>query len=408
LIESWKQSGLVAVVVIAAAVFGAWMQAWSLDQGLVAPSPVATAPISIDWSHRLAVYTGQVSAEQTASGRVEVRAVMTWDVTAGKLAASFESGGIGAYSVGIALVGRDVVFATEQQVVEAALDGTGLRRVFAAGDGNVIQDMAISPDGRLVAIVVTPKDVPREGAVRVVDLQTLQERLVVKQSDSRFAGIRGVFWQVQWRGDGTGVLVHTGTQSEMWGSLATIFLDGRVRIEDVQGYGNVSPTGRMRAGDIGAIGCMFVGANQLVIRDLETRSVPLRAGGPDSSTVYTPWEWSPDGSQFVFFQQEATTCEELSSEKQVAYVVQTNGSSFPGAPIRVSDLAALHREWYGDNLFTADCDHGDEPVVDRWGKLRPLCFLQSGPGPYRAVTVRVGGQAIGTAVDPQPVGVITP
>lgn len=374
-----------------------------------AASSVTEVPIGIDWSHRLAVYTGQVTLEQTGTRSIPVRNVVTWDVTAGKLAATFEYSGSGAYPVGVALAGHDVVFATEHQVVETSLDGTAPRRVFAAGDGDIVQDSAVSPDGRMLAVVVTPKDMTQPaGVLHVIDLQTLQDRLVVQRSDSRLTGLRGYFWQVQWRADATGVLVGTGTQTEMWGALITVFLDGRVRIEDVQGYGNVSPTGSMRAGDVGQVQCMFVGAHQIVVRNLDTGDTPLSLGGPSSSTVYSPWEWSPDGSQFVFLQQEATTCEELSSGKQVAYVAQTNGTSFPGAPVRASDLATLHRDWYGDNLFTADCDHGNEPVVDRMGHLRPLCFLEGGPGPYHAVNVRVGGQAIGTAVEPEPVGVITP
>jgi hypothetical protein len=418
--ESWKQSGLAAVLVLVAILAVSGLQNWSLDHGPAVPAatqaalnasptpatlanpepvPPTPMPVAFDWSHRFAVYTSQLRDRSTPE-----RAVITWDVTAGKLASSFEYSGNS-----IALVGHTLVFATATQVVQSALDGTGRREVFAAGDGNVIQDMAVSPDSRSVAIVVTPRNITQPaGVVHVIDLETLQDRLVVQRSDSRLTALRGYFWQVQWRADATGVLIGTGTQTEIWGALITVFLDGRVRIEDVQGYGNVSPTGRMRAGNIGQVQCTFVGARQFIIRDLDAGGVPLSVGGPGSSMVFSPWEWSPDGLQFVFLQQEAATCEELSPEKQVAYVVRTDGSSFPGGPTQVSDLSVLHRDWYGSNLFTADCDHGNEPVVDRLGNLGPLCYLQSGPPPYHEVTVRVGGQAIGTAFDPVPVGVIAP
>lgn len=422
--ESWKQSGLAAVVVIIAILAGAGLQRWSLEHGPAAPAGTASVgevptptpadtvtpsptPTAFDWSHRFAVYTGQVRIERDATDRsIPVRSLVTWDVTEGKLAASFEYGGSGAYPVGVALAGHNVVFATEHQVVEAALDGTERRQVFAAGDGNIIQDIAVSPDGSSLAIVVSPEDIAQPGVLRILDLQTLQERLVARQSDPRFAPMWGHFGQAQWRGDGAGVLVGTLTHTEMWGSLVTIFLDGRVRIEDVQGYGNVSPSGRMRAGDIGESGCMFIGTHNFVIRNLDSGETPLSINNP--SVVITPWEWSPDGTQFVFLQQPAAGCDQISPDRAVIYVIKPSGPGTFGAPTVVSDVAALHRDWYGNNLFTADCDHGNDPVVGRSGELRPLCYLEAGPGPYRAVTVRVGGQAIGTAVNPVSVGVIAP
>ncbi len=372
------------------------------------PAPTAT-PIGIDWAHRLAVYTTQAREERTGDRSIPVRAVITWDVTAGKLAAAFEYSGDGEIPLGLGLAGRQVVFATESRVVETALDGTGRRELFITSPGDSVQDIAISPDGRLVAVVVSPNDIGRQGVLRIFDLQTFQERLVVRQSDSRFAEMWGHFWQIQWRADGTGVLVGTATHSEMYGSLATIFLDGRARIEDVQGYGVVSPSGTLRAGDIGeSSGCMFIGTHNLVIRNLDTGGTPASIGGQsNTSLLFTPWEWSPDGTQFVFLQQPTPAdCEQLSSASGSLSVLTPVGG---GAPQIVGDLAALHRAWYGgDNLFTADCEDGNGPVLGRTGKLLPLCYSQPGPGPYQAVTVRLGGQFIGTAVDPVPVGVIAP
>src|SRR5450830_1398085 len=121
--ESWKQSGLATVVVIVAILAGVRLQSWSLDHGPAAPvatqaavseistptpfaSPVPPTPmpVAIDWSHRLAVYTGQVRVERDPTDRsIFVRAVVTWDVTAGKLAASFEYSGNGEYPVGVGL-----------------------------------------------------------------------------------------------------------------------------------------------------------------------------------------------------------------------------------------------------------------------------------------------------------------
>ncbi|MBA4179456.1 MAG: hypothetical protein C0506_02610 [Anaerolinea sp.] len=361
--------------------------------------------MGIDWSHRLAVYTTQPRVDWTDARGFPVRALIVWDLNAGKLASSFEYSGKGVYPVGVALAGRDVFIATEKQVTFTRLDGTQPRPLLEAEGEAVVQDIAVSPDGGSVAVVVSGNDPSNLGELRVFDIGTLKESFRVRQGDGRFEGMRGHFSELHWRADGTGILVSTATHTEMWGSLATIFLDGRVRIEAVEGYGNVSPTGTMWAGNVGGVGCMFVGSHEWLIRGLDDGSVPVR--GRSESLVFSPWEWSPDGTQFVFTQQEAPNCEDLSIDKQTAYVVRTqNGTSF-GAPERVADLAELHRQWYGDRLFTTDCAHAIQPAVDRWGEPSLGCTGRAEP-PDAPRTVRVGGQFAGMAILPQPVGVIAP
>jgi WD40-like Beta Propeller Repeat len=359
------------------------------------------SPAGIDWTHRLAVYTTQLRLDQTPGRGFPVRAVVTWDLDAGRLAASFVYSGKDEYPIAVALAGRNVIVATEKQVWQSALDGTARRQLFATSSDVPVQDIAVSPDGRLLAFVASAQLQP--GTLRILDLQTGSERLLLSQSDSRFAGMRGSFWKVHWRDDGQGVLVSTATYSEMYGSLATGFLDGRVRIEDVQGYGNISPTGRMRAGDVGEIGCMFIGSHQLVIRDVDSGTIVVSAKSP--TTVYTPWEWSPDGKQFVFMQQEAASCEELSPEKQVAWVVQGDGHSF-GAPTRVPDMEALHRQWYGEMLFSSGCIGLSRPVLDRYADTFVVCSKR--PGETLDDSVRLGGRPAGTGLSPEFVGVIQP
>ena len=370
-----------------------------------APAQDVAKPMGIDSSHRLALYTAQPRVDRTDVRGYPVRALIVWDLEAGKLASSFEYSGKGVYPVGVALVGRDVVVATEKRVTLSHLDGTQPRLLLEPEGEMTVQDIAVSPDGRSVAVVVSSNSPSDQGELRVFDIGTLRESLRVRQADAPFAGMRGHFWQLQWRADGTGVLVSTATHSGMYGSLATIFLDGRVRIESVEGYGNVSPTGTMRAGLVGGVGCMFVGSHEWLIRGLDDASVPVR--GRSESLVFSPWEWSPDGSQFVFLQQDAPNCQDLSLEKQTAWVVRTqNGTSF-GAPELVTDLAELHRQWYGDRLFTTDCAHALQPAVDRWGDPSLGCSSRPGP-PDAPRTVRVGGVFAGTAILPQPVGVIVP
>lgn len=369
------------------------------------PTPEAAKPVGIDWSHRLAVYTTQVRVDWEPARGFPARALVVWDLEAGKLASSFEYSGKGVSPVGVALAGRDVFIATEKEVTLSRLDGTQPRLLLEAEAEAVVQDIAVSPDGRFVAVVVSADNVVEPGELRVFDVATSREVFRVSQADGRFEGMRGHFWQAQWRADATGMLVSTATHSEMYGSLATIFLDGSVRLEPADGYGNVSPTGTMRAGSVGQIGCMFVGSHEFVIRDLDAGTTPVRARS--ETTVYTPWEWSPDGTEFVFLQQEAASCEDLSIDKQVAWLVRTqNGTSF-GAPERVTDLAELHRQWYGDRLFTTDCAHAIQPAADRWGEPSLGCTGRAGP-PDAPRTVRVGGQFAGEAIFPTPVGVIVP
>lgn len=360
-----------------------------------APTPEPT-PAAIDWSHRLAVYT---SAGQNGL----LGTMVVWDLDANRLASLLEYTYKGEPGIAAVLADHDVIFATQSFVVQTSPDGRNRKELFSRPSDVPIGDVGVSPDGRLLAITSGAPN--QAGELRILDLQTLQQRLLVQQSDPRLAAMRGSFWHVQWRADGLGVLVDTATYSEMYGSLATVFLDGRLRVEDTQGFGNVSPDGTLRAGDVGEIGCMYIGAHQLEIRDLDSGTVRVSANSP--STVYSPWEWSPDGTEFVFLQQEAATCDQLAPGNQVAWVVKTvaGGPGF-GAPTRVTDLQALHQAWYGDRLFTADCDMGDEPVQDRWGKLRIYCYTASGNQPE--VNLSVGGKPAGRALSPVPIGVLEP
>ncbi|MBI2767032.1 MAG: hypothetical protein HYX53_14120 [Chloroflexi bacterium] len=388
-----------------AATTGAGASATPAPEPTGGASPAASAT-PIDWSHRLAVYGSVARVTETGGRRIPVRNAIVWDLAAGKPVRSFEWGADNDAPVTAQLAGRKLVLATETAVTQIDI-GSGARSVvFRASEGTAVQDIRVSPDGSVLAVTVAGATLAE---LRFIDLPTLSGRLRVEQSDARFAGMRGQFWQLQWRDDGSGVLVSTATNSEMWGSLATVFLDGRVRQEQADGYGNVSPTGRERAGLVGNVDCMLVGSHELVIRDLDSGN--LRLTTRDETKIFTPWEYSPDGSEFVFLRRDGVSCDDLSgAAPEIWKEGIASAPATPGTDVlpleRVTDLKALHQKWYGASLWSADCDQSYEPVVDRWGDARVVC---AGAGPDRGeVTVRLSGIDVGKAVAPVPIGIIEP
>jgi hypothetical protein len=146
---------------------------------------------------------------------------------------------------------------------------------------------------------------------------------------------------------------------------------------------------------------MVVGSHEFAIRELDEGGTAVHAAA--DNIVYTPWEWSPDGREFVWLQQNAKDCSELSPAKEETWLVKTSDGKSFGAPERVTDLQALHRRWYGDNLFTLDCAPSSEPIVNRWGDMRVVC----GGDPVDAShPVLVGGRPAGEGMNVQPLGVI--
>lgn len=360
------------------------------------PSPPPTPTPSQQPSGRLFVYTREVRIEQADGRRWPTREVVTYDIDQGQELWAFEYGGLNDYPVGAELAGRKLVIATEPRVVVASLDGRSTRALLEAGEGKAVRDVAVSPNGALAAIAVMAVSWPsRDADLRLFDVGTGVERLVVPQ-DSRFEGFRGRFRQLAWRDDGRGVLVMGATGSEAPGGLATVFLDGTVRVEQVDGYGNVSPTGRMRAGAVGNVGCMAIAADELVIRDLDSGKETFRISA--EGKVYSPLEWAPDGSAFVYIEHQWDgNCESLSFREPSLFQVSADG----GTATPVVDLGALHELWYGPALVTADCDRGNEPVLNRWLDQTLCCYSWN-----LTATLRLAGEDVGKALHAEVVGFV--
>jgi len=117
MIESWKQSGLVAAVVIAAIIVGAGLQAWSLEHNRVspAPEPLATATPST---------TGPATSANTPpSGPVQVPSTLkVIDVRSGAATTLYQSGDQAAY--GARFVDDIVEVFAQGAVLRLHLDGS--------------------------------------------------------------------------------------------------------------------------------------------------------------------------------------------------------------------------------------------------------------------------------------------
>jgi hypothetical protein len=365
-----------------------------------APTPTRT-PLVPDFSHRLAVYTRQVSGASSPGARTP-REVAVFDLTSGREVGSFQYADNALSDPGnVLLLGRSVVVATATRVSVYSLSGTELRAYFNSGDGHHVQDISVSPDNKLLALTISPSQEPSTAAsVEVFDLATGAQPLNIPQTDARFAKYSGEFWQLSWRNDSSAVLISGATYTERNGPLAIVGLDGDVKLVPSvdAGYSNVSPTGRMVATGSGSLGCAFlIAGRQLELRSLDSGAVLFAAESSDEA--YTPWEWAPDGSEFVYAVRTGADCAAIKQAQPQYFAVPAAG----GSPRRVANLAALHQQWYGGLLFASDCPGSDAPAMDRWLNAEIPC-----PNNFGTIPLFVGNQTLGVATAPVPVGFVNP
>jgi hypothetical protein len=344
--------------------------------------------------------------------------VVTYDLDAHREVASFNAGGPGDYVLGVSLAGSRVVIASESRLVVAELDGSGRRDLLLPPEGGSFNDADASADGTMVAATESRACAPscpngsQDGSVAFVE--TASGRLLRRVDIPRWSEggrdappgtFRGYPWLVHWRDDGAGVVITGGTSSEAPGSRATVFLDGRLRIDPYSpSYEAIAPNGRQVATGLGSLGCMFISGHRIALIDLDSgRQLNAFA---DSQHALSSYEWSPDGSEVLYASRPFTPddCDWVKSAPEW-YLLPLNGA--PPRRITPEGIDDVHHRWYGDRLVTADCDNLDLPVRSRWQEQRLYC---RGWGGYDAesATIRVGGVPIGEASTVQVVGFIAP
>lgn len=294
------------------------------------------------------------------------------DLRAGRIESRIDFGGSGEYPVGAALAGRQIVLATEKDLVRFELDGSGERTLFSALESAPIQDLAVSPDGKIAAVAMgcaggSPV-CPSGPAVAFVDVVSGATVAMADHAALRAGGFKGYAWQLLWRADGVGVVLKGGTGSEAVGGRALVKLDGAVTVyQQPAGYGSVSPDGRFAAENTDELGCMRVGGHAIQVVNLETGAVVRHVDG--GVGAYAAWEWSPD-SRSVLYQflpsADLTGCEWASVRPEYWLLDLATGAS-----AAVPDVPALQADWYGPHYVELVWAEGtpNQPALSRTGDL---------------------------------------
>ncbi|HMO54816.1 MAG TPA: LuxR C-terminal-related transcriptional regulator [Tepidiformaceae bacterium] len=341
----------------------------------------------------LFVYTVFAGEESTRDRTWPVRELVVQDLGTGQLVAHWAYSGLDlGYPIGAVLGGEHIVVATEGGLTRYNIDGSGELRLFSPTTPQTIADIAVSPDGRLVAVSSNCYLMClSENAVTFFDITSGQRVTQVTQSATGFEGFAGDIWEIAWDGDATGVWVLGATYSEGGGSRAFVGLDGSVEAyrPDDWGFSNLSPSGRYVAEGVPQIGCMRIGGRVFRVTDLDTGAVVATVTG--ETGAYAVWEWSPDSSavvyQFIPGDIEAN-CDWAGNEPEYRLLTLATGQSQA-----VNDMTVLHQSWYGEQFVEVVCPDPapENPVLTRYG-LSSSCKR---PGPGETVgDVFVGGAKV--------------
>lgn len=323
-------------------------------------------------------------------------AVVVQDLESGNIEATWRySGQDVGYPVAAVLAGDYVITATERRITRYNLDGTGefvlLEHDRAPENG--ITDVAVSPDGALIAFGTQcfqcgPDD--RSYFVRVADGTIVASIGTVELRD---AGFIGHPWQFLYRSDGLGVFVSGGTGSERPGGRATLYPDGTFTIHNgaPEGYGVISPDGGMVAEGYDRAGeCMHVAGARMRVFDHADDTIMFDYG-PEGRLI-APWEWSPDGSQLLVLTipPHASDCAPPPLPQQEFLLLDMASFTFEPVP----SVRALHETWYGDGILYHWCEDPSDtnPVRNRYGDGGIACApadFNADPGDLFLGTTRI-------------------
>jgi hypothetical protein len=269
-------------------------------------------------------------------------------------------------------------------------DGSKRHMLYRTGDGLPPGHVVLSPDGNTAAYALSES--PFEGG-RVVftdfDSATVIREMTLGPPEwPELAGSPNV---LRWRSDGRGVVVEGGTGSERPGAIATVYLDGTMKVSPVQAFGAVSPNGELFAyNDSPSLGdaCMFIASSTITVVDLATGTVV--AAVTDPTHALTRSQWSPDGSTFLYQSRpyvEGPDCPWTAADPQW-FLLPLDG----GAPTPVSDVNTLFEGWYGSEYVTFVCAGVEEPAwMTTDGYWTGSC--RDGATP----TIEIGGKNVGAA-----------
>ncbi len=350
----------------------------------------------------LLVYTREVRDSDRVGRSWPTLEVVTYDLGAGAEVASFEVGGMGSFPKQVLLAGRELVVGLAHTLNAYALNGALMRTLREAWPDGMdkygrLSGMAVSPDGTKLAISERPVGEDRfDRQIVFLDVATGDELLVVPSDHEGFEGISDLIEPSVWRDDGLGVVVRVITSMEGGARLATVMLDGTVRLHETTGFAYPAPSGRRAAHGPGSLGCMFISGHTVTLTDLDTGAV--LAAVEDETLSFLPWEWSPDSTELLYQArpfpsdpEEVEACEWPSAEPQW-FLLDIDG----GAPQPINDPLEARARWYGERSVTFTCLGVQQPGW--YGRftltLRPPDDCLQGSEPPAEIIA--GGEAIGS------------
>jgi hypothetical protein len=354
------------------------------------PGPEASVTAEGD----LLVYSHQIGEESGASRVFPVLEVVIYDIGAKRGVSAFRVGGANAYPLQIVFAGDRVVVNLETRIVAYALDGSDETVLRQAATGGSFIGIGASPDSTKLAYTeqtgpygsaqgpdgeyISPY--PAVTEIAVVSLDDGAELVRIPQSDPGFEGYVGQAALVNWRHDNRGFTVSGYTYSEAPGGLATVMLDGSVRVHDISGYAFASPNGRLIADD-SAQWCDLGSPpenHDLRIVDLDTGE----ALGEFRDEVKTlQWkEWSPDGTELLFERYGLVdvtghSCPQRGEESEWMILGSDGGTAEA-----IAGPSAARERWYEDPLtYTCEGEAQVDPYcIDETGQLAPVAVAVNG------------------------------
>jgi hypothetical protein len=377
-----------------------------------APAGSSTPPIVPTATSGGAASIGPVVlyAEHAPASNSRGANIVQYDLSTQRRLSSFEVGTSLEDDVQQTVAGDGrVIVNLRDRIVSYAYDGSDARELRHAQPGGAFIGIAISPNLSKLALMEqtgyqcpTPAPTPVEGLLCrdyrditqavVIDASSGHEVLTVRQVDPRLVVYYGQLALPSWRQDGTGFVVSGYTYSEAPGGLATLILDGTVRLDRPAAWMNLAPDGHHAVdmqGEISSLSEPIV-RHGVAIIDLDSEATLGSVADP--ALNFDPTEWSPDGKEFLYSTYRLVDRSDQPGSRmpdestRTWHVLLADGSSTRDE----SDLYAARRRWYGSRVVEYRCQ----------GQLVPSATDQCyGPSQLLPLSISIGGVHIDDAIN---------
>lgn len=393
-----RRAAIAAAGVAIAVAVAALVAVWPGHDGDAGEDVLAPAE-----GHRLVVYLLGRSASPLGgpSGRI-----VTYDLDAARELVAFEVAGAMELPPMADLAGSQVVVATSEGMARYELDGSGRFELYRT-TGAAVQDVAVSPDGRTVAVaeggLCAEDEYCAESAVVFVDVASGRELTRVGQRSPVFDSFVGYFYRVRWRDDGRGVVVGGGTNSGRPGGWATIMVDGTARVHFVSFPMFDSAALIAAVGPQSPDNCEFVSTLRLAVVDLDSGAeLAVLEGG---QRAFTPWAISPDGTELLYQERgyvPDSMCIWTDARPRWFLLDVASGGSTP-----VAGPDPVFRRWYAGRLVELECGEGRVATAPNGRFFGWPLYCPSGEDPP-VLRFWVNGQPVGVYANGEIIGFIDP